>query len=48
MKVNKSVPDYSAYNHKFEFYCYTPPNDGKWIDEGGVVKDAGQGKTTLP
>ncbi|MBQ8685725.1 MAG: hypothetical protein IJ514_06120 [Clostridia bacterium] len=26
----KNVPDYSAYKHRFDFYCYTPPNDGTW------------------
>ena len=32
MKV-KNAPDYSAYQHKFEFYCYTPPNDGMWNED---------------
>ena len=47
MEVKKKVPDYSAYNHKFECYCYTPPNDGKWIDEGGVVRYSGQDFRTV-
>ncbi len=24
------APDYSAYTHKFESYCYSGPNDGHW------------------
>lgn len=29
----KNAPDYSAYKNRFEFYCYTPPNDGTWNED---------------
>lgn len=46
-KFNKTVPDYSGYDHKFECYCYAPPTDGTWVAEGGEIKSAGQDFRTV-
>ena len=40
-------PDYSSYSHRFNFYCYAPPNAGTWKADDGSTMYAGEDYRTV-